>query len=56
MNRNPTGELGRSNPEGFQPFATPNVWSGIVADPGVVEDQDLEWRGRGVGCRWEEAL
>jgi len=45
MDHNPTGELGRSNPEGFQLFATPDVWSGIVADPGVVEDQDLEWGG-----------
>ena len=55
-NCNPTGELGRSNFEGFQFFATPDERSGIVANPGVVENQDLERRDRRVGIRGEEGL
>ena len=45
LNCDRTGELSRSNFEGFQLLATPNVWSSVIADTGVVEDQDLERRG-----------
>lgn len=45
LNCKRTGELGRSDFEGFQFLATPDIWSSIIADTGVVEDQDLERRG-----------
>jgi len=45
VNYNRTGELGRSEFEGFQSLATPNVRSGIIANTGIVEDQHLERRG-----------
>jgi len=44
-NRDRTGELGRSDSEGFQFFAAPDERSSIIVDTGVVEDQDLEWGG-----------
>jgi hypothetical protein len=44
LNRDRTGEFGRSNSEGFQFLTTPDERSGVVADTSVVEDKDLEWR------------
>jgi len=50
------GELCGRNSEGFQFFATPDEWSGIVTDTSVVEDQDLEWRDRRIVFRREEGI
>ena len=54
LNHNRTGELGRSNSEGFQFLTTPDGGSGIVADTSIIKDKDLEWRYRRVGFKGEE--